>query len=249
MEKPIIGIISNRVFEEDRPFMTKTMFNETYPRRIIEAGGIPVGVIFSDNIFNTDVLDICDGFVFQGGSNIYSSNINAVHYALQKDKPILGICMGFQTMLGYEWVREEFGDTMPTYGEISDFFKPSDEANFIEKKSGHDELDPFYLSQVDKSKHGVLVTPSSILAHIFDDTYLDMPSVHGFCAKDKILEGNRKHIFKVTGRSNDGNMEAIESVNPNWWAIGVQFHPELEDKNLPLFRALVSEAKIKKLRK
>lgn len=249
MEKPIIGIISNRVEENDRPFMTKTSFNETYPKRIIEAGGIPVGVIFPDNRFNTDVLDLCDGFVFQGGSNIYSSNINAVHYALQKEKPMLGICMGFQTMLGYEWVRDEFGDSIPTYGEISAFFKPEDEVNFIEKKSGHDELNPFYLSQIDKSKHSVLVSPDSKLAYIFGDTYLEMPSVHGWCAKDRILACNQKHIFKVTGRSNDGNMEAIESIDPNWWAIGVQFHPELEKKNLPLFEELVSEAKIKKLRK
>ena len=249
MDKPVIGIVSTRVEENDRPFMTKTSFNETYPKRIIDAGGIPVGVIFPNNEFNTDVLDVCDGFVLQGGSTIYSSNINMVHYAFQKDKPILGICMGFQTMLGYDWVRSEFGYNVPTYEEISDFFKLEDEVNFIEEKTGHYELNPFYLSKIDKSKHGVLLNPSSKLANIFKNTYLEMPSIHGWCAKDKVLGGDYNHIFKVTGRSNDGNIEAIESVNSDWWAIGVQFHPELEKKNLPLFEDLVKEAKVKKLRR
>ena len=56
--KPVIGIISTRTKEEDRPFMTKTAFNETYPKRIIEAGGIPVGVIFPDGKFNTDTNSV-----------------------------------------------------------------------------------------------------------------------------------------------------------------------------------------------
>ena len=249
MEKPIIGIISNRVNDENNPFATKTSFNESYPKRIVEAGGIPLGVIFPNNEFNTDILDLCDGFIFQGGSFIYSSNINAVHYALQKEKPMLGICMGLQTMVGYEWVREEFGESEPTYKEISHFFKPEDEVNFIYKKSGHDELNPFSLKQIDKSKHEVLLANDSWLARIFNETYLDMPSVHGWCAKDRVLETNKEHFFKVVGRSCDGNIEAIESSNPDWFAIGVQFHPELEDKNLPLFEELVKEAKIKKLRK
>lgn len=249
MFKPIIGIISNRVEEDDKPFMTKTSFNETYPKQIIQSGGIPIGVIFPNDEFNTDVLDVCDGFVLQGGFNIYSSNINTVHYALQKEKPILGICMGFQTMLGYDWVRSEFGENMPSYEEISNFFKPEDEVNFIEEKSGHDNLDPFYLSQIENSKHEILLSNNSHLSHIFKTNYLEMPSAHGFCAKEKILQQPSAHIFKVTGRSADGNIEVIDSTNGDWWAIGVQFHPELEDKNLPLFKSLVEEAKVKKLRK
>lgn len=94
MNKPIIGIISSRS-EDSNPFLTKTSFNETYVKRIIEAGGIPIGIIFPNDEFNTDVLDLCDGFVMQGGLNIYSSNINTVHYAFLNKKPILGICMGF----------------------------------------------------------------------------------------------------------------------------------------------------------
>ena len=240
MSKPIIGIISNREEVLDRPFLTKTSFNETYVKRIIEAGGIPIGIIFPNDEFNTDVLDLCDGFVMQGGFNIYSSNINTVHYAFLNKKPILGICMGFQTMAGYEYLRSRYN--VPTYKDVSSFFKPEDEVNFIEKKIGHDVLNPFYLSKIEKSKHEVLLDKNSKLANIFKRTYLNMPSVHSWCVKDDIFV-KKDVIFKVVGRSNDDNIEAIESAIPNWWAIGVQFHPELEEDNLDLFKSLVNEAK------
>ena len=246
--KPLIGIISNRVENADNPFETKTSFNETYPKRIIESGGIPIGVIFPNDEFQKDILDMCDGFVLQGGFNIYSSNINAVHYACLTRKPILGICMGFQTMLGYEWIRKEFGGVMPSYREISDFFKPEDEVNFIFKKSGHDNLNPFCLSKIDKSKHAIVLSKSSRLYKIFNDNYIEMPSIHGYCALDNVLAYDNL-IFKVVGRSLDGNIEATESIDPNWWAVGVQFHPELEDENLSIFKSLINEAKVKKLLK
>lgn len=238
MNKPIIGIISSRS-EDSNPFLTKTSFNETYVKRIIEAGGIPIGIIFPNDEFNTDVLDLCDGFVMQGGLNIYSSNINTVHYAFLNKKPILGICMGFQTMAGYEYLRSKYG--MFTYKDVSSFFKPEDEVDFIEKKTGHDELNPFCLSKIEKSKHMVLLDKNSKLANIFEKTYLNMPSVHSWCVKDDVFVKNT--IYKVVGRSEDDNIEAIESVTSNWWAIGVQFHPELEEDNLDLFKSLVNEAK------
>lgn len=238
MNKPIIGIISSRS-EDSNPFLTKTSFNETYVKRIIEAGGIPIGIIFPNDEFNTDVLDLCDGFVMQGGLNIYSSNINTVHYAFLNKKPILGICMGFQTMAGYEYLRSKYG--MFTYKDVSSFFKPEDEVDFIEKKTGHDELNPFCLSKIEKSKHMVLLDKNSKLANIFKKTYLNMPSVHSWCVKDDVFVKNT--IYKVVGRSDDDNIEAIESVTSNWWAIGVQFHPELEEDNLNLFKSLVNEAK------
>lgn len=238
MNKPIIGIISSRS-EDSNPFLTKTSFNETYVKRIIEAGGIPIGIIFPNDEFNTDVLDLCDGFVMQGGLNIYSSNINTIHYAFLNKKPILGICMGFQTMAGYEYLRSKYG--MFTYKDVSSFFKPEDEVDFIEKKTGHDELNPFCLSKIEKSKHMVLLDKNSKLANIFEKTYLNMPSVHSWCVKDDVFVKNT--IYKVVGRSDDDNIEAIESVTSNWWAIGVQFHPELEEDNLDLFKSLVNEAK------
>jgi putative glutamine amidotransferase len=34
--------------------------------------------------------------------------------------------------------------------------------------------------------------------------------------------------FRVSARCPDGVIEAIESTQEDWWAIGTQFHPEAE---------------------
>lgn len=48
-----------------------------------------------DNI-NTNILDLCDGIIFQGGSTIYEYHFNILKYAIKKKIPVLGICMGHQ---------------------------------------------------------------------------------------------------------------------------------------------------------
>ena len=54
MQKPIIGMISPRTTKEDKPFDNYTKFINTYPNRIIEAGGIPIGLIFPNGKFNVE---------------------------------------------------------------------------------------------------------------------------------------------------------------------------------------------------
>lgn len=45
-----------------------------------------------------DLLELCDGFIIPGGSHWYSFDEYVIKYALDKDKPILGICLGMQIM-------------------------------------------------------------------------------------------------------------------------------------------------------
>jgi putative glutamine amidotransferase len=42
-------------------------------------------------------------------------------------------------------------------------------------------------------------------------------------AVDEVAPG-----FHVTARCPDGIVEAIESIDPDWFAVGTQFHPEAE---------------------
>ena len=241
MKKPIIGMISPRNEEEDRPFMNYTKFINTYPKRIIEAGGTPIGLIFPNGKFQIDEMDICDGFVLQGGPIIESYQINAVKYAIDKKKPILGICLGMQTMAGLNWVCSELGDNV-TFSEVENFFKPEYEDYFLEKQSGHDKLNHFYLSQIEKSKHEVIIEKDSILYNLFGEKIL-VPSIHGYVVKDNVLDSS--NLFKVTGKSPDGIIEAVEGKEQDHFIVGVQFHPELEENYLPLFKKLVKESKRK----
>ena len=240
MSKPVIGMISPRSVEEDRPFNNYTKFVNTYPKRIIEAGGVPIGIVFPDGKFEIEEVELCDGFILQGGPILESGQINTIKYAIDKKKPMLGICLGMQTMAGYNWVNNELGDVQ-TYEEIDNFFKPEHEDYFLEKREGHNELNPFYLSQIEKSKHNVTIDKDSRLYRIYEKELISVPSLHGYVVKDNAFEGSE--LFKVVGKSDDGTIEAIESLNPNHFMIGVQFHPELEDENNDLFKKLINEAK------
>jgi len=44
------------------------------------------------------LLDMCDGFILQGGSEFYNIDILIVKYLHNNDIPTLGICLGMQTM-------------------------------------------------------------------------------------------------------------------------------------------------------
>lgn len=44
------------------------------------------------------LIDICNGFIFQGGSEFYNIDLEILKYLHKKDIPVLGICLGMQTM-------------------------------------------------------------------------------------------------------------------------------------------------------
>lgn len=45
-----------------------------------------------------NIIDLCDGIVMQGGDDVLDIDKEIVKYIYEKDIPILGICLGMQTM-------------------------------------------------------------------------------------------------------------------------------------------------------
>lgn len=83
----------------------KITFNEEIINVINKYNFTPIGIIvdFNNNPtleFNKvkQLIDICDGFILQGGSEYYDIDILITKYLYEKDKPTLGICLGMQTM-------------------------------------------------------------------------------------------------------------------------------------------------------
>jgi len=66
----------------------------------------------------------------------------------------------------------------------------------------------------------LVVERGSLMDRVYGEGEIRVNSMHHM-AIDEVAPG-----FAVTARCPDGVVEAIESTLPDWFAIGVQFHPE-----------------------
>lgn len=91
---PIIGIITRKSKSEDGHNIS-IVYNDI-EKSIINNGGIPIGLTLSSNY--KELIDLCDGFIFQGGDDFEEYDFQALKYIYDIDKPVLGICLGMQLM-------------------------------------------------------------------------------------------------------------------------------------------------------
>ena len=92
--KPIIGIIS-RDYYSDSKRKINIVYNDIISS-VLKSGGIPIGIPY--NIEIEDYLDICNGFILQGGDNINEINLRNLEIIRKENIPTLGICLGMQEM-------------------------------------------------------------------------------------------------------------------------------------------------------
>lgn len=88
-------------------------------------------------------------------------------------------------------------------------------------------------------RHAIMVDPSTRLSRIYGEGEIVVNSEHRK-AVAKIGKG-----FKVCARALDTIVEAIESENEEWFAVGVQWHPasaSASGLDIQLFRALIDAA-------
>ena len=95
--KPIIGIIGKK---ECLPSKNKIIYNyENIIKKIIESNGIPIGINILDNLEDTKtILKDINGIIMQGGDTYTKEEKEVIKYAHKEDIPLLGICLGMQTM-------------------------------------------------------------------------------------------------------------------------------------------------------
>ena len=225
---PVIGITTYLVPAAWGAWnMEAALVPADYVRAVSAAGGAPMLVPPGTSLPET--LDLVDGLVFSGGSDLdpslYSADahpetsgvirerdefeLDLMRAALERDVPMLAICRGSQVLnvaLGGD-LEQHVPDRVGT--EL------------------HREVPGVF------SEHDVTVVGGTRLASILGDRH-DVKSHHhqGF--------GSLGSGLREAARAPDGTLEALEDPSRRF-TLGVLWHPEAgEDR--ALFEALVAEA-------
>ena len=93
MKNITIGIIAREEKINNTSFEAITKNNLKYIHNKCNYIGI---LNYNNSYINTEILDLCEGIIFQGGSTIYPYHFQILEYAIKKHIPVLGICMGHQ---------------------------------------------------------------------------------------------------------------------------------------------------------
>ena len=198
--------------------------NQSYVRALTAAGCAPVLIpILDDDERLRAIYERLDGIVFPGGADIAPGeyheepigDLNVVEaardrteltlarWAFADDLPTLGICRGQQVLNvalgGSLW--QDLRDQGVTDVE-------------------HSDADGRARSAL---THRVRLDPDSRLAQLIDETDIEVNSLHHQAIKTIAPE------LRVTGKSDDGVIEAVESSERRF-LIAVQWHPEEIDE-------------------
>ncbi|MFZ5944421.1 MAG: gamma-glutamyl-gamma-aminobutyrate hydrolase family protein [Bacillota bacterium] len=230
--QPIIGITAGFNNNEEKHFIT-----DYYVKAIESLGGIPI-LLPSVGINLVEALyEQVDGIIFSGGGDVDPGyfgqsplrgigeitplrdrfELYLAKKALNGKKPVLGICRGMQIL------------NIAAGGNI---YQDIEHITKIE----HDQKAPKWAPY-----HEIEVANNSLLLDIIGKNKIKVNSFHHQAVKD-IGAGLIKSAW-----TEDGIVEAVESVNRERMIIGVQWHPECcwdRDKNAKaLFEYLVGNAK------
>ncbi len=233
MKKPMIGVplaYCNAGFQPDQASLPTFSDFPFYALRIYEAnaiyqaGGAPFYLPYVWEEIDA-YLDLCQGLVFPGGGGSFETHIpphtNVSEYllnpqanpdlvrttyelellsrALKRNIPIMGLCRGAQL------INKAFGGEL---GQVDTLQSPLFEP-----------LVHWYKTPADLA-HPITITPGSILAHCAgSEKNFETNSIH-----HEAISRLGKNL-KITARTSDGIIEAIESTSHDW-VVGLQWHPE-----------------------
>lgn len=190
--------------------------NRNYAEAVRMAGAIPFIAPYTDLIGVTELVDIADAVILTGGHDVNplvygeelqkgilgisnerdAFDLKLVEEAIKAKKPILGICRGMQLINAY------LGGTL-----YQDIYK----ANVA-------KLEHVNFDTIGSGAHYITIKEHSFLHKATGLKKMLVNTEHHQAVKD-IAEG-----FKVTAKSSDGIVEAMEDASRNIYL--VQFHPE-----------------------
>ncbi len=230
---PLIGVTAYEVPASFGvwPDLQTVMVPSTYTSSVLRAGGLPVVIPPMEGV--EQVLDVLDGIVFTGGSDIDpelygqerhaetaglyrhrdDSELALMRAALDRDLPMLAICRGMQLL---NVVRG--GDLVQHLPDV------------LETAAIH-RGEPGRFGE-----HPVSVEPGTTLASMLGAGTV----AHSFHHQGVGRVGDG---LRVSAVAEDGSVEGIEDPAREF-AVGVLWHPEESiDNGAPLFTELVERAR------
>jgi len=215
--KPIIGIVSNISINDE------IKVNSNNVMAIELAGGEPIALITeAEDIIGNSILDMCDGFLFQGGAYSSDFHYKIFEYAQKKNKPVLAICLGFQAMARYF-----FGA-----GSVELIGNLNLDSTIRHNLSIDEEI----------VMHNIIINKESYMYKIFGEM-VKVNSRH-----DKTVV-HVEQPFKISAKTEDGIIEGIEYIDDENYFVGVQFHPEDLEEMFPIFRRFIQIAELRSNKK
>lgn len=219
LSKPLVGVNADyRSSRKDSPAFSYLCAG--YYESLIKAGAVPVIIPpMEDEADLNRVLDALDGVVLVGGADLDPRNDGfMLHPSMrlldrrreefdralmglvaQRRMPVLGIGCGMQLLN-----LSQGGNLFLHIAE-----------DLVKALPHVDATDPNH-------RHALVVEKGTLMERVYGEGEIRVNSMHHM-AIDEVAPG-----FMVTARCPDGVVEAIESTQEDWFALGTQFHPEAE---------------------
>lgn len=228
MAGKVIGIVpSASLFQQEDPYLDQYRFVNHYGKRIVENGGVPFGILPVDGHAVESALKLCDGFLICGGGRIYPYHFEIVEYAVQKEIPLLGICLGMQAIGTWFRVKEEAGKRQHV-GSLLSLYEQMKREKFMFTLpvEHHWDVQP-RRDALDEAKHPVHVCRGTHLHELLGQDVVQGVTLHHYQLNEVAGE------LTVSAWAEDGTIEGIE-----WGSrvVGVQFHPEADRSLEQLFQ-------------
>ena len=235
--RPLIGI--NTDYLAPKNATPYARLNAGYIDAIFAAGGLPVLIppVRKDNLPEIDaLLDMVAGIILTGGYDMDPRrNGQAMTAAVQpmaarredsdryllarifeRKVPVLGVGLGMQQLNVFA------GGTLYLHLPVDN---PKAMPHFDQTGAPH--------------RHMVLIEPNTRLDEVYGTAELRVNSTH----HQAVNQLGKK--MRVAAKAPDGVIEAIEATDPNWFCVGVQWHPEADTASaldMQIFECFVQAA-------
>lgn len=237
--KKIIGIVPSASLGD----MTKSCMSDhyrvgnNYTKRVTEAGCVPIGMTPVDYWLSEEALDLCDGFVVQGGDEFYPYHYQVIHHAITHGKHYLGICLGEQLIYVYLELRrrvEERGYKGDLVKAICDYVEEQGKDFSVQEKIPNHRSGAMPRGEEDSAKHDVNIVPGTLLHRVVGRDTMRLASFH------YLNTPPTQKLIPINAWSAKGD-DVVEGTEYGENILGVQGHPEVDDLLPEIFRFLAED--------